>query len=80
MKIAARLIARNSADGTDFIRDDVPLGKTYWIDTRLIREETWGKLPTGKITRRETVTIFDGPKGLPTGWLPTELLDWKGRA
>lgn len=77
MTLKARLIARDAADGTNFIRDDVPLGREYLIETSSIGTRPWGVLgKTGDVMR---ITVWaesiDGSGG---GYMPMELLDVEG--
>lgn len=51
----AILVKRTTEDGVDFIEDDVPLGKEYWVDLDSLGPLEWGCLdrPGKKIHPRQ---------------------------
>lgn len=77
MRVKAFLIARNTADGMDFVRDEVPLGKVYWIDPASIRDKEWVRSDRPGTIVRQVVKTYSGPKGMFTGFFPLELLKVK---
>lgn len=76
MNVTATLVARSTADGTEFIYEDVPLGKVYLIDLDSLRVGKWYCTARKDVVERETVALLS-PDGEIEGWLPTELLKWE---
>jgi len=66
------LIARNTADGTDFVFDDVPLGKTYWVEMDTAHNAKWER--SGKVVVRYSAVCYDSEHGYEGGMMPLELL------
>ena len=74
MIVTARLIRRGCADGLVEIRDDVPLGKEYRIDTESIRELRCYNTVQHVYFRAMAVRT-EGP----AKWMFTDLLAWDGK-
>lgn len=72
MKEKVILLSHDTADGYDFMRDDVPLGKVYIIDRSQAQKMVWGKTDGRPNVERLTVPVYE-PTGEIAGWLPLEL-------
>jgi hypothetical protein len=79
----AMLIKRNTDDGVEFIKDDVPIGEIYEVDEKSIQSMLWGDLHTGKQTSRLSISVLTsyhkgstgGNSKERPGWLPIELFN-----
>ncbi len=80
----ATLISRDLKNGWDFIRDEVPLGKIYYVDLNKITELTFGRVdPVPQTIRLSCVLAFDTPEGGACGYhgyLPLEVLKIEANA
>jgi hypothetical protein len=76
MRRKATLISRDTKDGWDYIRDEVPLGKVYYADMStvalLLCENT---ALSSKLVKRECVKVYDTLDGDEGGFMPMELLE-----
>lgn len=77
----AALVTRNTKNGFDFIRDDVPLGKTYWVDLGSAKIVGWGRRERpGEVFYYECIYARDGPEDTNGGYMPLELLEVEANA
>lgn len=74
-RVQIRLKARETADGVSFVRDEVPLGKTYWVVPGSHKIDVWFDALTDKRTERLTIWAYSSPTGWDGGWYPVELLE-----
>jgi hypothetical protein len=66
-----KLVKHRTEDGTDFVKESVPLGKEYMVDLNSKCIRTWGSWNSDKTWMRESVIVKsdDGR----SGWMPLEL-------
>ena len=77
----ARLVSRNTKDGWDYIRDEIPLGKIYYVDLNSIGAVPWSQIENpGVWVWRKCIRVYNTPEGGDGGWMPLELLQIEANA
>lgn len=71
--VKTTLKARTTQDGVDFIKDEVPLGKQYWIDLDSVRQGVWLNTDRNIEVTRPMAMVFAKEDGSDAGWMPLEL-------
>jgi hypothetical protein len=75
MRRKATLISRETKDGWDWIKDEVPLGKVYYADAEDTAILGFRKRKDPETTTRVVcVKVYDTPDGDGGGYFPRELL------
>ena len=71
----ARLISHDTKDGWDYIRDEIPLGKIYYVDVDSITTMQCGQIENpGVWVERALIRAYNTSEGGDGGWMPLELL------
>lgn len=75
MRQKATLTSRFTKDGWEVIRDEVPLGKVYYVDLESVTTLQHGQVERpGQWKDRECILAYNTPEGGEGGYLPLELL------
>ena len=69
----AHLVKRICADGPDFVKDEVPLGKTYEVSMPPVSMR-WGRERDGRMVVTHRLSVF-ATTAESRGWMPFELFD-----
>lgn len=72
----AHLVKRSTDDGLFEVKDEIVLGKVYFVDLRSIRTVALYNLPKRQFHAKEVITILE--HGEPAGFIATELLRIEG--
>lgn len=70
----ATLLGRNLSNGLDFINDDVPVGKAYYVDLNATAKLTFALPDRGLEVTLSCILAYDRPDGGYHGFMPMELL------
>ena len=77
----ARLVSRDTKDGWHYIRNEVPLGKTYYVDLDSIVSVPCSKIENpGVWVKRELIRVYNTREGGDGGRMPLELLKIEANA
>jgi hypothetical protein len=73
--VKAKLRARTTSDGISFVKDNIPLGKDYWVDLDSAFEASWYNSDKRITVKRLTANVGSDPALAVAGFMPLELLD-----
>jgi len=77
----ATLISRNLKNGWDLIRDEIPLGKVYYVDLQdIVKLECGQKQSPFTLVLVDCIMTYNEPHGGYHAYMPLELLQIEANA